>query len=285
MEDYPMKSGFSSRLYALAFAGLLAGCAQAGSSGQSDQATQSQTKAAGPAATREMHGPPGPEKLLFAALQHLDLTTDQRSTIENAARAIGPMAPVDRSLLADIAGGVRAGKIDEGAVLAKFDAARPSADRAASMASALDTLHSTLTSDQRRAFVALVSSHLDEHAAEHEGTGPDPAAIIGRLLSKLSLTADQRVSIDRVLAAQDTSDGLDGRKPLRDQLRAQLVSFASERFDSAGFAASLKTIVDTVMRGHVRRTVHALSAILPVLDASQRETLATMVENALNHED
>lgn len=233
----------------------------------------------------EMGGRPGAKQLLLAALHHIDLTSNQRSRVENAMHAMALTAPSARSVRSEIAAGIRAGKIDEAAVLAKFADARLAADRPALAASALDTLHATLTANQRRGLVTLVLKHIDNHGAEQEGLEPGRKGIVERLLSGLNLSGDQRASVARILAAPAPTEDLDQIKALRDQVRTQVSSFASDHFDSAACAASLKTTVDTVMRWHVRRTLHTLATILPVLDPAQRESLATRIENAPSHDD
>jgi Spy/CpxP family protein refolding chaperone len=266
------------------------GCTQTvAASGPSDPSPgavqQAQADNAGSAA-HEMHGPPGPEMLLFAALHHLDLKPEQRTAVENAVHGLAPRTPPDRSAFVEVAAGVRAGKLDEAAVLAKLDAAGPPADRTASLAGALDTLHATLTPEQRRALVDLIAKHIDEHGAA-QGTASGPHSPLQPLLADLNLTSDQRASIDRILAApafgEDPATMSVHVQAFHAELRARLQTFASDRFDAAAFVAPSKDMPPMAMRDHVQRTLHALAAVLPVLDPAQREALATKIEAGPMH--
>jgi hypothetical protein len=238
-----------------------------------------QPEKAGFAAMHEMHGPPGPQLLLFAALHHLDLKPDQRATIENAAHAIGAQTPIEDGLRVEVAASVRAGTIDEARVLAKLDAAGPSADRASSLAGALDTLHATLTAGQRRELVDTIGKHIDKIGAAQEAMASGATGMLADLLAKIDLTAAQRESIDRVLAGLAPNDGMAGHiEEMHADLRARLQSFASDGFDAAAFVSR-----PVAMRAHVARNLHALAAIVPLLDSAQREALASAIEAAPLH--
>ena len=177
-----------------------------------------------------MHGPPSPDMMLQGALHHLDLTDAQRAAIEAAAHAVPPAPAMDP---AEAVAGIRAGKLDEAALLA-----HAGGDRTAALATALATLHATLTPEQRRALVDAAGQHLSAHH--------------GDMLAMLDLTPAQRVAIDKI----------------HPDLHAQLEAFASDRFDAAAFVAPM------TMQAHV----HALAAILPILEPAQRDALAAAIE-------
>ena len=95
----------------------------------------------------------------MAALHDLDLTAAQKTTIQAAMDKLAPPArgergPRDGAAFTALSAGVRAGKIDTAAVLASLGAPDhgPGA-RGAEIATALQTLHDTLTKEQRRALV------------------------------------------------------------------------------------------------------------------------------------
>jgi hypothetical protein len=94
------------------------------------------------------------------------------------------------------------------------------------------------------------------------------------VLSRLNLTSDQRVSIDRIVAAQPADEH---SAAMHAGLRARLESFATDQFDAAAFAAPFPATT-MGMRDHIERTLHMLAAILPVLDQTQREALAAVIE-------
>jgi Spy/CpxP family protein refolding chaperone len=242
------------------------GCAQ----------TDTQDDSAALTSAHEMHGPPGPQLLLSAALEHLDLTAEQRTAIENALHAVAPGAAVHKAMLADVAAGVRAGHLDEAALLAKLDGA----DITTSVAKALDTLHATLTAEQRRALVDLIAKHMDEHAHAAQHGGHD--AMIEHLLSGLDLSSDQRASIDAIVAKQGSEPAAANVDSIHAQLAAHLQEFAGDRFDSAALAAACPS--GSAMHDHVQRAIHTLGEILPVLTPAQRETLATRIEAMPMHD-
>jgi hypothetical protein len=239
---------------------LVAGCTATDSTGSAQQ-----TDTVGPSA-REMHAAPGPEVLLFAALHHLDLRPEQRSAIEQAMQAIGPRHSTD--LFVEVAAGVRAGKLDENRVLATLDSG--AVDRRAAVTSALETLHATLAADQRRALVDAIGKHVDDHAIAH-GPMMAGAGVPEHLVAALNLSSDQRASIDRILATGNAPST--PQEAFHAALSTRLQAFAADRFDASAFATPPKE-----MRDHIQRTLHAIAAILPELDATQRETLAKMIE-------
>ena len=234
------------------------------------------------AADHESHGPPGADLLLQAALHHLDLTAEQRAAIESAAHGLGHEAVIDRAMLADVAAGVRAGRLDEVRLLAKLDAASPRVDRTAALAQALDTLHATLTADQRRALVDQIAKHMEEHAQEHGARHGGPDAMLEHLLGGIELTGDQRASIDAIVAnaskESDQSLSSASMEAVHKDLAARLQSFASDRFDAAGFAGAMAAS-PLDLHTHVQRALHVLGQILPVLTPAQREALATRIES------
>jgi Spy/CpxP family protein refolding chaperone len=251
---------------ALAACGTI-GCAQSGSS--STGAQQASTEEPGPA-MQDTHEVSGPEMLVFAALNHLDLKPEQRAAVEKAFQAVGPRHSAE--LFVEVAAEVRAGVIDEDRVLAKLDSG--AADRSAAVARALDTLHATLTTGQRRALVDTIGKHIDDHEGARGPMSAGPAGLPEHLIAALGLTSDQRASVERILAAQSSaSDAKDRAAAFHSELRARLQTFADDHFDAAAFAAPPKD-----MREHIQRTVHTLAAVLPVLTPSQREALATLIE-------
>jgi Spy/CpxP family protein refolding chaperone len=247
------------------------GCAQ----------TDTQDDSAALSGAHEMHGPPGPQLLLSAALQHLDLTAEQRTAIENAQHAIAPGAAVHQAMLADVAAGVRAGHLDEAALLAKLDGG--GTDMTTSVAKALDTLHATLTAEQRRALVDLITKHMDEHKMAHAAQHAGPDAMIEHLLSGLDLSSDQRATIDAIVAKPGSEPAAASADSVHAELAAHLQAFAADRFDSAAFAATCPS--SSAMHDHVQAAIHTLGEILPVLTPAQREALAARIEAMSMHGD
>lgn len=259
----------------------------------------------GPAAFHP--GPPGPDFLLTAALRELTLSDAQKSAIEAAMTAARPAPPADadaarprpeRSPFAALAAGVRAGKIDRSMMQ------RPAQDRApnervSAMASAIQTLHDTLTQEQRRQLVDGFAKRMAEHkepagaekgerggqhargprgGAFHKGAGP-----IGHMLADLELTDAQRQTIEKQLeakrpAAPDAETMKQRFEGMQKQMQARMEAFVSDSFDAKAFAAppAMPEAEASGQKGDPM--VEDLSVIVSVLDATQREKLAARLE-------
>jgi len=249
-------------------------------------------------------GPHGPAFLLMAALHELDLSDAQETTIKGALDKIRPGEPGPRERapfagLATLAEGVRAGKIDEAAVLAKASGeGRAAEERGAAMvgavASALDTLHTTLTKEQRRALVDAVTKRMEEHGPMgmkgNCGPGGERAGHggpLGPLLSGLDLTDAQREAIDQALAAQRPAAGamkgdVEAMKKRfeagRAEMRARLEGFAADAFDAKAFVAPPEGAEARGPMPPLEGMVKAVSVVVPILEPAQRETLAARLE-------
>jgi Spy/CpxP family protein refolding chaperone len=262
---------------------------------------QNKTVAAGTRADRpdgrRERGPGGPDHLLMAALHELDLTAAQKTTIQSAMDKLAPRGPKDRgprdpAAFTALSDGVRAGKIDTAAVLAKVGADHGPEDRGAAVAAALDTLHATLTPVQRRALVDSISKRMAEHGpppgasrpdkGERDHGGPEGGPL-GHLLSGLSLTDAQRTSLASALAAQRPA-AVD-REAMKKQfeargagMRARLESFAADSFDAKAFVAPPADAPQVGMMHPLARMVNELAVVVPLLQPAQRETLAALLE-------
>jgi len=302
-----------------ALAGVVGCAADAGTgaveaAGESAEAVESDS----PVGAAGRRGPPGhpggPEMLLFAALHELELSDAQRATVKGALEELRAGhqrgGPHDGAPFAALAEGVRAGKIDEAAVLAKFGAPeRPAAEHAAALAKALDTLHATLSKEQRRELVDGIAARMDEHGPKgmagkegregkggrrgghgpdghgHGGPGDDhmgPGGPLGHLLGELDLTDAQRTRIEQALAAQrptvDREAMKKGFEAHHAEMRARLESFASDSFDAKTVVAPPPGAQDMGPRQHLERMVKDFAVIVGVLEPAQREKLAALLE-------
>lgn len=267
----------------------LTGCATTGSidDGESEAVAASEAASSpkGPEARfGRGHGP----ELVFMALHELDLTDAQRQTIEGVLPAKGdkaghPMKELGKTL----ADGVRAGKIDEAAVKAKLDAMEKQGEtwRAAHV-KALSTLHATLTPAQRKSLVALVEAKMEEHE-DHAPMGPPMAkqghGPMGFMLHGLELRDDQKAAIAKALEAQrdERPDHEEMKKKfeeMRAKKKAALAAFATDTFDANAFLPEKGPRMP-----FGERMVSMLGAVVPVLDAAQREALATRIEEGPRH--
>ena len=250
------------------------------------------------------HG--GPLHLARVALHALDLTEGQRTTIEasladvKSAKHAGPKGGHDKpAAFAALAEGVRAGRVDEAAVLAEVeDREGPPAEMLDSAAAVLQTLHATLTPAQRQELVSLAAPPAD---AERE-RGPRGAegkprtgergeharGAAGHLLRGVDLTDEQRAKVDAAFAALEPSDAereatKAERAAHRAETEARLRAFAADRFDAKAFVAPPARDREGGPRAHLARMVRAVAAIVPVLDGAQREVLAKNLESGPMH--
>ena len=272
---------------------------------------QESVAVATPAANHAARGPRhrgGPDSLLVAALHApINLTAAQKSTIESALATTKPAAPpaFDKSRVTALAAAVRAGKVDANSMPMAMPnqadmAARMAAHKAAT-ASALATLHATLTAEQRTALVASISKREADHAGKHAGKvaaangGNAKMAHAGRshggsmgpmggMLKDLDLTQAQKDAIHAKLEAQKPAAPTDAERAARKaqhetfraEKQAKLQSFAGDSFDATAFLAAPAGAQAHAPRAD--RFAKTLEVLAAVLDATQREKLATKIE-------
>ncbi|EYF01306.1 Hypothetical protein CAP_8460 [Chondromyces apiculatus DSM 436] len=239
------------------------------------------------------------------ALHELDLTDAQESAIEGALETLRAgmkgERPEGRAPFAVLAAGVRAGKVDVAAVVAK--AGTPGAGfeaHRAAVANALQTLHATLTKEQRRALVDTLAARAEAHGPHGKGAGkqgeraggPPPGGPLGHLLGRLDLDEDQQEAIARVLeadtpappSAADHEAMKQHVEAMRVEMRARLESFAADTFDARTFLAPPagdKAPGGAGVHGpaaHLERMAKTLAAVVPLLEPEQREALAKDLE-------
>jgi Spy/CpxP family protein refolding chaperone len=305
---------FRSRLWVLPIVGVLAGAAgcaaDSGPPEPAEGAVQSALSEDERPHAKRPHGPGGPEFLLFAAQHELELSDAQKATIDRAIEdlhaARGKRGQPDNAPFAALAAGVRAGKVDVGAVLAKASPSEPAFEqhRAAS-AAALQKLHATLTAEQRRELVDAVSAKMSEHGPKGEGRGPkgegraakrgdgpkgergdhDRGARgpLGHLLQDLELTDAQRQSVEQAMQAQKPSEADREAKAkrfeeMRAGMRSKLESFAADAFDAKAFTTPADGPSAHGPKQRLEHLANVLAAVAPILDPAQREKLATRLE-------
>ncbi len=263
-------------------------------------ANEASTAAEGSHGQRGKHSHP----LLVAALHDIELTAEQRKTIETALADLdsgqqGHMKTFHKALADD----VRAGKIDESSIKAKIgDMDKFASERRAAVSKAIATLHSTLTAEQRTALVTHIKEqmqkfggkhdkHEDKHEDKHddqkdgEGHGPRGEGRGARghhggpmlfLLHGLDLTEEQREQIRAAMPPKPDKDA-DDRAAKHQEHRAQMDK-ALEAFKGATFDASA-VLPEREHKGeHADRFIKMLKAAVPVLTAEQRAELAKRLE-------
>jgi Spy/CpxP family protein refolding chaperone len=239
------------------------------------------------------HGPPGPELLFVAALDALDLTAAQRSTVEKTVSDLRPGAeqgPPERPLFTALADAVRSGRVDADALLAKADAEHARPERLAKLESAIQTLHDTLSPAQRKELVDLLSERMEARGLPgvrgHEGPPgrPHPGrgaerGPLGHLFADLGLSDGQSQSIQAILesdrpAPPDPAMMKQQFEARHAELQARLATFAADGFDAHAFATPPEPKETMGPRRHVESLVRVLARVVPILDPAQREIVA-----------
>ena len=248
------------------------------------------------------HG--GGDMLVGAALHEpsVNLTADQKATLEAALKADRPAKPDFDSAAAKtrtsaLAAGIRSGNIDASLVTPpKPDFAAMQANKA----KLLTTLHDTLNADQRQALVTAIKTREAEHKdGDHKGPGPGSekgakgdhgprgeGGPMGGLLKDLNLTQAQKDQIKAKLEANRPAKPTDAEiaqfkaqhEAMKTQMDAKLQSFVGASFDANAFVAPPAGAKPPQMDKGGDHFAKELQAIVSVLDGTQREALAKKIE-------
>jgi Spy/CpxP family protein refolding chaperone len=288
---------FAPVLFAASLATI--GCASANSGIESDENVASNSEATATAeehqGRRGMHGHP----LLAAALKEIDLSAEQRKTIEAAIDNLhNGQRDQMKAFHKALADEVRAGKIDETALKAKMgDVDKAHAEHRAAMVKAVETLHATLTPAQRTQLVTFVKERMQkraefagkhghakkdgEHRA-HRGKDGEHRDHHGKggpmkfLLHGIELRDDQRQAIEAAMppkAEKDADEKGEKFEAHRTRMGAALEAFKADKFDAA-------TVLPEHQDKHpmADHFIKMLQAAVPILDANQRAELAKRLE-------
>jgi Spy/CpxP family protein refolding chaperone len=292
---------FAPVLFAASLA--IGGCASANSGIEADENVAANSEAA--AADDATHGPRGKHghPLLTAALKEIDLSAEQRKTIEAAmdnmhAGKGEQMNAFQKALAADI----RAGKMDEAAIAAKQgEMEKAATEHRAAVVKAVETLHATLTPAQRTQLVTLVKDRMQKHMGHdgkrgHDGKGGPDGKKEGHekkhgehragrggpmmfMLHGIELRDDQKKAIEAAMPPRPEKDENDktdkGAKfeEHRARMDAALEAFKGDKFDAATVLPEHDG--KRPMAGHF---VKMLQVVVPILDAEQRAELAKRIE-------
>lgn len=245
-----------------------------------------------------MHGPGGPEMMLFRAAEDLDLTDAQQAALDDAKDAMRPdgeRGPKPEKM-AELAAAIRKGSVDKGALAPAANGADPMKEHRAKVVAAIQKLHATLTPAQRKQLVASVQSKMSERGERGDRQGPSAGkrgdkmrgpgggrmGKTGFILRGLEVSDAQQATIT---AALDKAGlGMDDEREMpstadfeamRGKAEAALTAFASDTFDAS---TSLPAPPVGKMAGGPKRFVSSLAVIVPLLDADQREALAARIE-------
>lgn len=241
--------------------------------------------------------------LLRTALKELDLTAEQRATLEglrDAKRgAKGPgYGPADfhQSLIKSL----KTGTLDRAALEAEMEAKQKLAEEQTKQRNErLATLHATLTPEQRQALVASVRTRLEAKAAKrgdkpqgdrkgrkdkrgYHGRGDHGCAMIAKLTRGLDLTAEQQAQIDALTAKAQANrpsegDWADKREDKLVQIGAMLDAFVADSFDPAASAPEPTPMKDPAAK--IALHAEQVEALIGILTPEQRAQLVERIKS------
>jgi Spy/CpxP family protein refolding chaperone len=239
----------------------------------------------------------GPVQILKHALDSMDLSADQKATIDKAFTDAKPDMPeakgeAFKGFFAEVAKEIRANSIDEAGLVAKAAGLeKPAADpMRASMAKTLQVVHDTLTPEQR---VKLATDLEGKLGAMHrmDGKGMDGKAIegkgregkrgLGMLLRGVDVSDEQKDAIEKALSTAGLDKPMDeakkGGEEMEAKMKALLEAFKGDKFDALALMPS-----PPAMKGdHLETMIKSLKVVVPLLDEAQRNELADRVEKGM----
>jgi len=216
----------------------------------------------------------------MSSVETLGVAPEQQAAVDKFRKEYRqktkPLREANHAVIALVADGVAAGKIDRAKVdaeVAKATAAAPAVQ--AAVQALLTELHAALRPEQRAALVDKVDAHFAVWKEINERVVPSakPDHQLRRLTKDLTLTKDQ---VDKVQASLEA--GKDAKKPF-DALAADAylkafdAEFAGEKFDAKKlppFGPESGKLIGWGT-GHMAAVYEALA---PVLTPEQRTTLA-----------
>jgi len=234
----------------------------------------------------EHGGRHGPERMVRQAISELGLSAAQKTAVDQALDGAfsgkESHEAVAKPFFGLLAKQVRAGAIDETALRATLEGA--GADREehrAKVVAAFQKIHDTLTSEQRAALVTKLEQTFAQHGGrergEHKGKHGGMHGPLGFMLRDLDLDDAQREKIKSALddagLSRHGDESSTEHADMQAKMQAALEAFKLDRFDAS-------TIVPDRPDGpkHLEKLTKAMSVVVPLLNASQREALATKIE-------
>jgi hypothetical protein len=223
--------------------------------------------------------------MMFHAAYDLPISDPQAAALERIEdETLGGDAGNDsardrvRALEADLAAGIRAGKIDAATMQAHYAALDDLATlRQAREARALDGMHAALDAPLRRSLVELVRARRGAHSLRPPGDEDADwtRERLDRLTEGLDLDADQQKRVAALLAKSDlpSAAALQARKDeASTRVDAMLRAFEGDGFE----ANKLDLRFGTGASPHdlIEREARFLGQLLPILKKDQREKLA-----------
>jgi len=235
-------------------------------------------------------------KLLSAALRHLDLSEQQRTTLTElrsslrAAEADSAANPHE-AFRAQLAQALRSGSVDRARLnqsMAEIEGGIRA--RTARATDALNELHATLSAEQRQSLVAKLQARMDKKPGKgergHRGGkehhrfgkhGPGPGMHTFGMLRGLNLSEDQKARLE---SARGREKGPEAMQEMlakhQAERRALLTAFATETFDAGQFIKAESRLEQ--LRGRLEQKIEFLDKAMSILTPEQRTEAAEHLE-------
>jgi len=225
------------------------------------------------------------------AIDTLGLDDAKKEAIEKIQSDLrtktAPAREAENELLAAIADGVAAGKLDTAkinAAVEKHAAASTGVHEAT--ADALTQLHDALTPAERAALVDKVNAHWEVwrkvNVEEKAGKKDEQGGHLAKLTKLLALTPDQVDKISAALATDTPATPKTDPKVEEVHIQAFATAFLADKFDPKSLAPSAAASAGHVARHGGGRLVRFYAAVTPVLTPEQRATLAAEIRERAN---
>lgn len=238
---------------------------------------------------RHHHG--GLTTFISMAVDTLGLDEAKRASVEKIQSDLraktAPARDAENDLLAAIADGVAAGKLDTpkiNAAVEKHAAASTGIHEAT--ADALTRLHDALTPAERAALVDKVKAHWEVwhkvNVDEKAGNKDDKGGHLATLTTLLALTPDQVDKISAALATDVPVTPKTDPKAEDGHVQSFAAAFLADKFDAKSLASSATASAGHVARHGGGRLVRFYAAVTPVLTPQQRTTLAAELREHAN---
>jgi Spy/CpxP family protein refolding chaperone len=233
----------------------------------------------------------GPAFTVLRAAGDLALTPEQKAKVEAAEKTLqeGEGTPKDhedfkaasKELQAELAAGVRAGKLDLAKIGPKVTAMEQiSKARHDRQATAVKAAHEALEPAQRKQLAETLRAKQAKEFVEKEtdATARRSRGRTAQFTRGLDLTPEQKTKIDAI-AAKDDSSGLTKREETKKRWEEFLSAFEKDTLDTS----KVELFGGKASRAAVEGDALLLADIAPVLTADQREKLAGHLDRAAQH--
>ncbi len=238
---------------------------------------------------RHHHG--GLTTFISMAVDTLGLDEAKRASVEKIQSDLraktAPARDAENELLAAIADGVLAGKLDTAKINAAVEKhAAASTGIHEATADALTQLHDALTPAERAALVDKVKAHWEVwhkvNVDEKAGNKDEKGGHLAKLTKVLAFTPDQVDKISAALATDAPVTPKTDPKTEDGHVQSFAAAFLADKFDAKSLAPSATASAGHVARLGGGRLVRFYAAVTPVLTPQQRTTLAAEIRERAN---